>query len=150
MVKLLTTNDFNCFLKLLNEIDDDFSPSLSSRVSLDEYALKLLTHATVFGIFQQEHLVGAIAIYMNDLDSKMGYCPFVGVAFKYRKQGISQKLLDTAISALKDHFFKTLKLTVKKDSGAYFLYKKNAFRTVNKFTYSNTDIEGYEMELKLS
>lgn len=150
MVKLLTKNDFNCFFKLLNEIDDDFSPSLSSRVSLDEYALKLLTHANIFGVFQQGHLVGAIAVYMNDLDSKVGYCPFVGVAVKYRKQGLSQKLLDTVIGALKDQYFKTLKLTVKKDSGAFFLYKKNAFQIVNKFTYSNTDIEGYEMELKLS
>ncbi|MBQ4834224.1 GNAT family N-acetyltransferase [Pseudoalteromonas sp. MMG010] len=150
MVKLLTKSDLNCFFKLLNEIDDEFSPSLSSRVTLDEYTLKLLTHATVFGIFQQEYLVGAIAVYMNDLESGVGYCPFIGVSFKNRKQGLSQKLLDTAISNLKDDCFKILRLTVKKDSGAFFLYKKNGFHIVNKFTYSDTNVEGYEMELKLS
>lgn len=149
MVCILSEDDFQSLYSLLNQVDSDFSPTLSSRVDLEQYALKLLKVARVFGIYQKKELLGAMAIYMNDLDSKVAYCPFIAVLSDFRGNGFSQKLIETSIMELKSKKFSKLLLTVRVDSPACYLYKKVGFKVTNEFRYDDTDIQGYEMELKL-
>ncbi|MBB1368460.1 GNAT family N-acetyltransferase [Pseudoalteromonas sp. SR44-5] len=149
MVNLLNEGDLSSFFKLLNQVDDDFSPTLSSRVDLEQYALKLLKVATVFGVYKKNQLVGAIAVYMNDLDSKVAYCPFIAILSNSRGQGFSQLLLEIAIAELKSKQFNSLSLTVRADSPASHLYKKVGFLIVNEFNYEDSNVKGLKMELKL-
>ncbi|WKD22021.1 GNAT family N-acetyltransferase [Pseudoalteromonas sp. KG3] len=149
MVNLLNEGDFTPFFKLLNEVDADFSPTLSSRVNLEQYALKLLKVATVFGVYKQNQLVGAIAVYMNDLESKIAFCPFIAILPNSRGQGLSQRLLELAIAELKSKQFNSLSLTVRADSPASYLYKKVGFKVINEFNYENSCIKGLKMELEL-
>ncbi|MBB1419452.1 GNAT family N-acetyltransferase [Pseudoalteromonas sp. SG44-1] len=149
MVNLLNEGDFTPFFKLLNEVDADFSPTLSSRVNLEQYALKLLKVATVFGVYKKNQLVGAIAVYMNDLDSKVAFCPFIAILPSSRGQGLSQRLLELAIAELKSKQFNSLSLTVRADSPASHLYKKVGFKVINEFNYENSCIKGLKMELEL-
>ncbi|MEI5639571.1 MULTISPECIES: GNAT family N-acetyltransferase [unclassified Pseudoalteromonas] len=150
MVNVLNEGDFTPFFKLLNQVDADFSPTLSSRVNLEQYALKLLKVATVFGLYKQNQLVGAIAIYMNDLDNKIAFCPFIAILPNSRGQGLSKQLLELAIADLKSKQFNSLSLTVRADSPASYLYKKVGFKTINEFNYEGSCIKGLKMELKLS
>lgn len=150
MINLLSEGDYSPFFKLLNKVDSDFLPTLSSRVDLEQYALKLLKVANVFGIYQKNQLVGAIAVYMNDLDSKVGYCPFIAILPDFRGQGFSQLLIEAAIVELKSKKFNSFSLTVRADSPASKLYKKVGFKIVNEFNYDSSDIKGLKMELKLS
>lgn len=149
MVNLLNEGDFSPFFKLLNKVDADFSPTLSSRVNLEQYALKLLKVATVFGVYKHNQLVGAIAVYMNDLDSKVAYCPFLAILPNSRGQGFSQLLLEIAIAELKSKKFKSLSLTVRADSPANHLYEKKGFLTVSVFNYEDSNVTGLKMELNL-
>lgn len=149
MIYLLNESDYLPFLKLLTKVDSDFLPTLSSRVDLDHYALKLLKVATVFGVYQQKKLVGAIAVYMNDLDSKLAYCSFIATLSDYRGQGFSKQLIETVIIELKSKKFQRLELTVRADSPASNLYNKVGFKTVGEFKYEESAIKGLKMELQL-
>lgn len=149
MIRILAEDDFQSLYNLLNRVDSDFSPSLSSRVNLEQYALKLLKIATVFGVCKQNQLVGAIAVYMNDLDTKVAYCPFISILPNSRGQGFSQLLLEVAIAELKSKLFNSLSLTVRADSPASHLYKKVGFKVINEFNYEGSCIKGLKMELEL-
>lgn len=146
---LLNEKDHLLLLNLMNEVDTDFYPALSSRVNLNEYALKLLKGAVVFGAYNKGSLIGAIAIYMNDVTNKYGYCPFIAVLPCARGQGVSRKLIEVAIAELKIKKFNKLALTVRANSPASSLYKSVGFQIIDTFIYQKTDIIGYEMELGL-
>ncbi|SFF60163.1 hypothetical protein SAMN04488033_101318 [Salegentibacter agarivorans] len=61
-----------CVRNFLSEIDDDFKPSLSSKVSLETYAGKLNSNATFILAMLGEELIGMTAFYANDLLKKRG------------------------------------------------------------------------------
>ncbi|MGO2169059.1 GNAT family N-acetyltransferase [Pseudoalteromonas sp. AOP31-A2-14] len=149
MVSLLKNTDYNYLLNLLIAVDSDFYPSLSSRVNLEQYTSKLLEKGRVFGVYKENKLIGAVAIYMNDVDNKVSYCPFIAVLPDFRAQGISLLLIESAIAELKRQEFKKLSLTVRADSPASKLYKKVGFVIIKNFNYDKTDIQGYEMELTI-
>lgn len=149
MIRRLVEDDFQSLYNLLKRVDSDFSPSLSSRVNLEQYALKLLKISTVFGVSKQSKLVGAIAVYMNDLDNKIAYCPFISILPNSRGQGFSQLLLELAIVELKSKQFNKLSLTVRADNPARYLYKKVGFKVINEFSYEGSYIKGLNMELEL-
>lgn len=146
---LLGEDNFQVFYEFLIHVDADFFPTLSSRVDLQQYAAKLLKMAEMFAIFDDEKLVAVAAIYMNDFDSKIAYCPFIAVLPSFRGNGYARNLLESSLVELRNNEFNKLLLTVRADSPACNLYKSIGFKVISVFDYDQTNIQGFKMELTL-
>ncbi|HEM7130812.1 GNAT family N-acetyltransferase [Providencia rettgeri] len=129
--------------------DTEFFPSLSSRIDIPVYTKKLAAHAIILAIIENESIAALIACYANDICEKKAYIPYIAVDTKYRGYGYSKLLLENIINELNLNGFKSLSLTVRKNSTAYYLYKKYNFIEKKEFMYKNTTILGCDMELKL-
>ena len=46
--------------------DHQFSPALSQRVNLNDYAKKLYEYAEIFEAWSNKNLIGVISVYLND------------------------------------------------------------------------------------
>ena len=118
---------------LLKAVDGDFQPPLSSSVNLAEYARKLCSKATIFSVHENGQLIALMAVYSNDLVSKIAYGPMFAVAHSHRACGLGTNLIKTTIDYLKKKGFKTFKLEVyKTNPRAITLYKRLRFVVVTE------------------
>jgi ribosomal protein S18 acetylase RimI-like enzyme len=114
---------------LLNEIDAEFQPSLSSRMSIRDYAVKVVDKAAVLSIHDQGKLAAFIAIYCNNLQTRIAFMTMLAVAKVQRKRGLAINLVQTSIRYLKGINFVKYKLDVyKTNQEAIALYQKMGFR----------------------
>ncbi|MEQ5729662.1 GNAT family N-acetyltransferase [Providencia alcalifaciens] len=148
-IKKIELTDFNEVKNFIINSDHDFTPSLSSRVNLAEYTTKLINNSVLFSISKNEVILALVACYANNHVEKIAYIPYIAVSKQYRGLGCSKLLLNYLIDYLINHEFRSVSLTVKKNSTAYNLYKKYGFMEKQEFIYSNTDILGCDMELTL-
>ncbi|EMH4150016.1 MULTISPECIES: GNAT family N-acetyltransferase [Morganellaceae] len=135
--------------KFIHNTDNEFTPSLSSRINISIYAKKLAANSVIFAIKEGDIIIGLVACYANDFIEKKAYIPYIAIDKKYRGYGYSKLLLDSIIDYLNQNEFKLLSLTVRKNSAAYNLYKKYNFIEKKEFLYTNTKILGCDMELQL-
>lgn len=109
--------------------DIDFSPKLSSRVILSDYALKLVNNANFILIRENSSnaILGVVAFYMNEKD-KIAFLSSFHIVKEYRRRGIATFLLEYLINFLKKEEFKKLSLEVdKSNTKAKDLYLKLGF-----------------------
>lgn len=89
--------DATAILEHLQRCDDQFTPALSSRVNLPEYAAKLALHAERFEVFEGSRLVALVAVYINADDA---FISNVSVEDRLGGLGIGSKLVrDAAANA---------------------------------------------------
>lgn len=88
-------------IDFLTRIDYDFSPSLSSKVLLSDYALKILEKAELIIETSTGVIVGLVVVYCNDLEGLTGYIPLVGVVRDSRGEGIAKRMMLRAIKLSK-------------------------------------------------
>jgi len=117
-------------VKFLKKVDRAFSPALSHRVSLPEYADKILQRAEVFGIYDAKHdLVASFAVYANNHTSGVAYVSFIATASMSRGKGLGSKLIDCMISRCRELNMRYIKLEVcRQNQVAIKLYTKFGFR----------------------
>src|SRR5690349_14652885 len=77
--------------------DQLFTPPLSSRVSIEEYAKKIELNALRFEAWDCDQLVGLVAIYMNDEKKSEAFITNVSVLDEYRGRGVATQLLTQGI-----------------------------------------------------
>lgn len=127
----MTTDQASCseVLGLLAVCDVDFSPKLSERVVLEEYASKLCVRARRFECWSAtDDLVGLVAVYCNSPDKAVAFITNVSVTTPYRGQGIARQLLQNAIAAAFDEGYADIALQVGQDAvDAIELYKSMGF-----------------------
>lgn len=105
--------------------DLDFNPPLSQRVDLKKYSQKIISHASRFEAWDNQSLIGLIAIY----DGDPAYITNVSVLADWQKSGVALRLLHQCIDFLKQKKILTVDLEVSKsNSSAISLYEKNFFR----------------------
>jgi ribosomal protein S18 acetylase RimI-like enzyme len=123
---------------LLKQIDNDFVPSLSTRLVINEYAEKIQKNATIFSTHQGGELQAFIAVYCNDRSSLTAFMTILAVAQKHRNSGLASNLIESSIRFLKKLGFKTYRLEVyKSNTSAIKLYEKFNFMKVAE---TNTSI----------
>ena len=83
----------------LNICDQEFTPSLSGKVNIEEYAGKLHSRAETFEAWSKESLVGLVAVYANDTGGQ-GYISSVSVLPEWTGQNIATTLLKKSIEFL--------------------------------------------------
>jgi ribosomal protein S18 acetylase RimI-like enzyme len=117
---------------LLEEIEGDFVPPLSSTLDLSEYSKKMHENATIFSTHDKGKLVAFMAVYCN-FEEKIGYGTMLAVAKSHRIYGHGPNLIKTTIDYLKKNSFKMFKLEVYKTNPRVItLYKRLKFSVVSE------------------
>ena len=86
----------------LVKVDEQFAPTLSSRINLSSYAGKIFTYATNFEVWEETLLIGMINAYTNDPDSKMAYITNVSMLKEYQGLGLAGHLLENCLLHCKE------------------------------------------------
>lgn len=111
--------------ELLEKVDNEFQPRLSSKVDLTEYANKLNDKAVLFVEVDNDILIGLCAVYMADRIQLQAYLSMLVVNPEFRGKGFAKKLILEMESAVRDNGFKTIRLEVyKSNEGALSMYLK--------------------------
>jgi len=117
---------------LMKEVDDEFSPSLSSRMIISEYIAKLVNNATIFSVYEHGCLTAFAAMYCNDFTTKTGFLAMIAVGKNSRGKGLGFNLLQMCVQHLKKLGFVTFKLEVYKNN-------KNAIAQYSRFGFDVID-----------
>ncbi len=108
--------------------DTDFVESLIARVDLREYANKIANYSMRFEAWSGESLVGMVAIYCNDLETRAAHITSVSVINKIQGKGIATQLLSQSVEHAKK--IRMQRICLEVDSGnraAIALYEKCGF-----------------------
>jgi ribosomal protein S18 acetylase RimI-like enzyme/SAM-dependent methyltransferase len=115
----------------LKECSDQFVPPLHQKVNLEEYSRKLFTQATRFEAWDDHHLVGLVAAYLNDHEKNQGYITSVSTAEQHSGKGVASSLMNMCIQHARKKNFKEIKLEVsQKNQRAIQLYQKFNFTAI--------------------
>jgi len=113
---------------LLDEIDDDFKPPLSSCLNLHDYAQKMYKCATIFSVHDEGKLVAAMAVYSNDPNRAVAFGTMLAVSKSHRIYGLGPSLIKITTDYLKKKSFKIFKLEIyKTNPRVIMLYKRLKF-----------------------
>lgn len=105
-----------------------FVPPLYSYVNIEEYGKKIFDNAVTFEVWNVGKLVGLIAAYYNDRETKIGYITSVSILELYNGLGIASKLLNQAIDYGRINGFSKVGIEVEPDNiKALRLYEKHGF-----------------------
>jgi ribosomal protein S18 acetylase RimI-like enzyme len=115
----------------LKACDETFIPPLSQRVIIKDYAEKLFRFAERFEYFEENTLIGLLALYCNDPKKETAFISNLSVLEKWQKRGIAKKLLNSAIDFLQEKQFKKVSLeTDINNFHAIHFYKKQSFKVI--------------------
>jgi ribosomal protein S18 acetylase RimI-like enzyme len=132
----------------LAQCDAYFVPTLSSRVVLPDYALKIFSEAVRFEAWSGDVLVGLLAAYCNDPDRRVAYITNVSILAERTGEGIARRLLLRCIEHVRAHALRRISLEVASHHGsAIRLYEKCGFSMgeINgSFSKMNLDLERWE------
>ncbi|NYU08266.1 hypothetical protein A8O28_23200 [Enterobacteriaceae bacterium CCUG 67584] len=100
---------------------------LMARVNIDQYANKIKSFAHCFEAWNNAHLIGLVAVYLN-IEEKRGYITNVTVLPGWHSCGIASRLLQACINYVDDAGVKEIGLEVNtKSIRAQKLYLKHGF-----------------------
>ena len=110
-----------------------FSPSLNTYVEIDKYGKKIFDYAITFESWDSNKLVGLVAVYYNNNETKAGFITNISVLKEYQGTGIASKLIKNAIDFGRKNAFIKLMLEINiNNTKAVKLYKKHGFAVVEK------------------
>lgn len=124
-------------VELLNELDTDFDPILSSVVDIKTYAEKIINNAKIITYFEKGRLVAFIAFYSNDLETKIGFMSMLAVNKNNQGKGFARSLINSSVDLLKKEDFNKYRLEVfKTNIKAIDLYQKIGFEVISEMDFS--------------
>jgi ribosomal protein S18 acetylase RimI-like enzyme len=112
----------------LSRCDADFIPPLSGRVEINNYAKKITSNAIQFEAWSGTTLVGLVAAYGNDQESRIAYITSVSVLREWTSKGIAARLVGKCVEHAKASGMRQVSLEVAGDNmPAIKLYEKSGF-----------------------
>ena len=124
----IKTASYEVIIDHLNKCADNFKPPLYTYVNIEEYSRKIYNNAITFESWVNNNLVGLIAAYYNNYDTKVGFITNVSVIKEYQGYGIASILLSNTIKYGKNNGFISVALEVNiNNSNAIKLYEKYGF-----------------------
>ena len=116
---------------LLCACDNDFIPSLSSRIDIKSYSHRILAGAVNFEAWNKKNLIGLVSMYAN---KDFGYITNVCVLNKYSGKGIASKLIENCFDyAIKNKIYNIELETNEGNVPAMKLYTKFGFKFSKKW-----------------
>lgn len=129
----------------LKECSDNFHPPLVERTNLEEYSRKLLEKSVTFEAWNEDILVGLLAVYFSQNADHSAFITNVSVLKKFMGMGIASELLGQCIQYAAGKKIMEIKLEVNRGSvHAIYLYGK--FKFVNDGVID----ESVKMKLKIN
>ncbi len=117
----------------LRECDEKFSPPLSARVDLVEYACKLAALADRFEVWRGSSLVGLAAAYLNSSETRQGFVSSVSVCPECEGRGLASELMRKCVQLAREKGCESLGLEVGEgDQRAQAFYLKHGFALSGK------------------
>lgn len=108
--------------------DADFVPTLSERVEIRDYAQKIASKATRFEAWSNGTLVGLVAAYCNDPETRIAHITSVSVTMVWTGKGIAARLINQCVEHAKAAGMRQIGLEVAADNmPAIKLYEKSGF-----------------------
>ena len=125
----------------LTEVDDYLTPTLSSRVNLEDYSGKLSRQATNFVAFDDDKMIGLSSFYFNEVPD-MSFGTYLCVKEEYQKDGgVGIKLLTDSIDYCEKNNSKGFWCAIRKTNKPLRrLYKYLGFTIKSEQTYPNSDV----------
>ena len=118
---------------LLEEVDGDFIPPLSSSRNLGDYASKMYKNATIFSVHEEGHLVAAMAVYSNDPNRDVAFGTMLAVGKSHRVYGIGPNLIKSTVDYLRKKSFSYFRLEIYKTNPRVItLYKRLKFSVISE------------------
>lgn len=112
----------------LLQCNADFVPPLSSRVDINSYAKKIANRAMRFEAWSGDTLVGLVAAYCNDRETRIAYITSVSVLKAWAGKGIATRLINQCFEHANALDMQLIRLEVaSSNTSAIRLYKKNGF-----------------------
>jgi len=137
------SQDFSRLLAVLNLLDGEYVPPLSSYINIDEYASKLVKRAEVWIASTELEDVGVVAFYANNSATKEAFISTIGVIPSFRGKGLGLKLIEKAAQIAKDRGMLYLALEVSGDNvSAINLYARCGFKR-----HKDAGVKTYEKSL---
>jgi ribosomal protein S18 acetylase RimI-like enzyme len=104
----------------------EFRPPLTERVNIHEYAKKIYENAITFGAYENETLVGLVAMYVDE--QNIGYITNVSVLKGFLGNGIGSCLMELCFEHANQIGCSEINLEVHENNrAATTLYKKMGF-----------------------
>lgn len=117
------------FRSFIKKASCDFLPPLLPRIDVDLYYEKLSKLATSVVCMDGDKMVGIVAVYCNNMETKVAYIPLVCVDVESRGQHIATELMNRAISLVKSRGM--LKIGIHTNNKfAKSLYVKMGFQLI--------------------
>ena len=128
--------------------DADFVPPLSVRVEIRDYAQKIADKATRFEAWSNGTLVGLVAAYCNDLETRIAHITSVSVLKGWTGNSIAAHLIDQCVERAAAAGMRQITLEVAVDNmPAINLYEKSGFivsKTNGAFVRMNLNLKGWK------
>lgn len=117
----------------LRECNERFSPPLSARVDLGDYARKLALLSDRFEAWDEGRLVGLVAAYLNNSESRQGFVSSVSICFQAEGRGLASELMRKCIQLAREKGCESLGLEVgERDQRTLAFYHKHGFTLSGK------------------
>lgn len=117
----------------LKNCADCFNPPLYTYVEINKYGKKIFDKAITFESWDGNKLVGLLAAYFNNNETRIGFITNVSVWGGYQGFGIASKLIKNAIDFGRKNTFTRLMLEINiNNTKAFKLYKKHGFVVVEQ------------------
>ena len=117
-------------IRLLEEMDSEFNPPLSSRTSLADYIAKLLKFGRVVAVCENEDIVGMAGFYCNDLESRTGFFSILAVKASFRKLGLGKTLVEAVLRTAYEAGMKRVRLETSAHAVAFAFHERMGFHRV--------------------
>ena len=102
--------EFNIFKEFINDVSDDFIPSLTDRLDINEYFEKLKTYASYSIAYKDNRVAGIVLFYCNNYDTKSAYITLLAVRKEYRRMHIASMLLERTIEFVRMENMETVSI----------------------------------------
>jgi ribosomal protein S18 acetylase RimI-like enzyme len=117
----------------LRECDTRFSPSLSGRVDITDYSQKLASFAERIEAWQEGRLVGLVAAYLTNQETRRGFVSSVSVTSDFEGAGLASQLIQKCIRIARESGCEKLDLEVGAgDDRTQHFYLKHGFALSGK------------------
>jgi ribosomal protein S18 acetylase RimI-like enzyme len=117
--------------EFLFSISSLYEPPLSEQVHIDSYSQKISKLADIFVAAHDGSWIGLLAIYANDLPTKVSFVTTIGVKPQYRGTGIATSLMNEAMGYVRDVGFSYVRLEVHtRNQRARNFYERLGFSEV--------------------
>lgn len=127
--QILPIENIDEIRKVVYDFDEVFEPPLSERIiSLDVYIDKLYKNAIVY-IAKGQNILGFIAFYANDKETRMGYISEIAVKPAAQGNKIGKALLEKCIEISRERGMRGIIMEVDSNNAASIHFHiKNGFK----------------------